>query len=159
MATTRGSQSAAGGSRSGSGSTSKAASSRSSASGSGGGGDDDQIAAMRDLITVLAAQNEVLQARVESLAESVSLSTGLDAIGQGMVDIIEELAPLRELVPPRTADPLPDEVADALATLREAMAAPSWEGVERLAPPQLEFGYIGQARPAQVGVGAAAKGA
>jgi len=157
MATTRGSQSAAGGSRSGSGSTSKAASSK--ASGSGGGGDDDQIAAMRDLITVLAAQNEVLQARVESLAESVSLSTGLDAIGQGMVDIIEELAPLRELVPPRTADPLPDEVADALATLREAMAAPTWEGVERLAPPQLEFGYIGQARPAQVGVGAAAKGA
>ncbi|MFE6964184.1 hypothetical protein ACFVAJ_03665 [Agromyces sp. NPDC057679] len=156
MATTRGSQSAAGGSRSGSGSTSKAASSKASGS---GGGDDDQIAAMRDLITVLAAQNEVLQARVESLAESVSLSTGLDAIGQGMVDIIEELAPLRELVPPRTADPLPDEVADALATLREAMDAPTWEGVERLAPPQLEFGYIGQARPAQVGVGAAAKGA
>lgn len=163
MATTRGTQgsrakSAASGSRSGSGTKSSAASSAAS-SGSPGGGGDDQIAAMRDLITVLAGQNEVLQARVEMLAESVSVSTGLDAIGQGIGDIIDELAPLRELVPPRTADPLPDDVANALKKLREAMESPNWELVEQVVAPPLDFGYIGQVRPPRAGVGTGAKGA
>lgn len=94
--------------------------------------------------------------RAEQLTETRKLWNafgsigGLDGIGNGVAEIAGMLEPLRNMVPPTTANELAPGVAEAVATIREALGgrrdintnfgrlATDWDG---------RVGYIGEAQP------------
>jgi len=94
--------------------------------------------------SALSALGERQAQELAAVRETVRVSGGLDAIGKGLADMIEQFAPLRQLVPPRTTAPMPQNVAVALAKLRSSLRSPDWNLVDSL-PVQLHpVPYIGQ---------------
>jgi len=95
----------------------------------------------------LKKQVSDLQKQVESLTQVVSVTNGLETIGAGLANLVGELAPLRQLVPPRVSEALPEATTKALLRLRMALASPRWADVVSLDVDGWDVGFIGQANP------------
>lgn len=98
--------------------------------------DQNRTATMRELAATLST----IESRTESMIlalEALQISSteefgkvwttlggiaGLDGLAVGLAEVAEVLGPLRGLVPPTTALPLEPGVAEALATIRSALA-------------------------------------
>lgn len=98
---------------------------------------------------ILRERYVVLSERYEGMAQAISVSAGVEAIGEGLNTLAEELAPLRQLVPSSSTDPAPEAVLDAIAEVREAARAPSWEGISTLGIQTWSIPWIGAPKPAQ----------
>lgn len=103
-------------------------------------GEPEDVGRLREQVYVLAQQ-------VDALTQAISVTTGLEAIGKGLSDLVGEISPLRSLVPPTSASPLTEASGRALRDLREALRAPDWNQVQTLDVQRWDVGYIGQADP------------
>jgi hypothetical protein len=98
----------------------------------------------------LEAMQESRVAETERVWTALGALAGLDGIAAGMADLGELLAPLRQLVPPSTAQPLGDGVPKALQTIRAALGGPDRDTNFALVTTDWDgpVGYIGEAVPA-----------
>jgi hypothetical protein len=110
---------------------------------------DDRQREIADEHRMLRERYAALSERYEGMAQAISVSAGVEAIGEGLNTLAAELAPLRQLVPSSSTQPAPQEVLDAIAEVREAAQAPSWEGVSTLGIPTWSIPWIGAPKPAQ----------
>jgi hypothetical protein len=79
---------------------------------------DERTAAL-----IVAVEAMQLQSNEELVKIWTTLSSiaGLDGLSTGLAEVVEVLAPLRQLVPPTTALELEPGVAEANATIRRAL--------------------------------------
>lgn len=81
---------------------------------------------------------EKIREDLSRLSEIVGHLCGMSSVDsvlqQGLHDIKEQLAPLRDLAPQRT--PLKKDANDRLRNIRESLIHPAWDGVEYLVPTQ-----------------------
>jgi hypothetical protein len=104
--------------------------------------DIDQLALKVD---ALRERNGELQEQLERLTTSLGTVWGLESIGNGLADIIDELQPLRYLIPPQVGEKLPPATIRALMNLRRSLARPDWTNVTSLGVVEPDVGYIGTA--------------
>lgn len=115
-----------------------------SSSGDEAAGSAQEMDALAGHVRDLKAENEDLRRRLDGLAETMGTVLGLDQIGRGISEIVEELAPLRKLVPSQIGDPLPPRTILALKRLRASLDRPDWANVESFPFNEPEVGFIGQ---------------
>ncbi len=104
--------------------------------------DIDQLALE---VNALRERNGELQIQLERLTSTLGTAWGLESIGNGLADVIEELHPLRYLIPPQVGEELPRATVRALHNLRRSLARPDWAGITSLGVVDPDVGYIGTA--------------